>query len=234
VSAARNTAAFTLIELMTVIALIGTLLAMLFPVFAKVREKARQSVCSSNLRQIGIAVALYAQDYDDLYPYGADPVDKFTGAWGVTPTKDPVLSTMPLLHDVLAPYIRSRDVWRCPSDIGFDVIEFHEDRNGEAIPHPARPSLYQAFGTSYYYRTELTFRRVLYPAVGYSSTDLPGQTVTEHSPAEINVLQDAHGLWHGDGRGLTNKRYNLLYADGHVKLNNWFDMERAWNWSLVR
>lgn len=59
---------FTLIELLVVIAIIATLAAILFPVFAKAREKARQVTCLSNMRQIGLAAKMYIQDYDEKYP----------------------------------------------------------------------------------------------------------------------------------------------------------------------
>jgi prepilin-type N-terminal cleavage/methylation domain-containing protein len=59
---------FTLIELLVVIAIIAVLVALIFPVFASARAKARQNTCISNLRQIGISIELYAMDYDDLYP----------------------------------------------------------------------------------------------------------------------------------------------------------------------
>jgi prepilin-type N-terminal cleavage/methylation domain-containing protein/prepilin-type processing-associated H-X9-DG protein len=62
---------FTLIELLVVIAIIAILAAILFPVFAQVREKARQTTCASNLSQIGLAVLQYSQDYDENYPYCA-------------------------------------------------------------------------------------------------------------------------------------------------------------------
>src|ERR1041385_4414144 len=62
----KNVNAFTLIELLVVIAIIAILAAILFPVFAQAREKARQATCQSNMKQIGVAWALYAQDYDEI------------------------------------------------------------------------------------------------------------------------------------------------------------------------
>ena len=60
--------AFTLIELLVVIAIIAILAAILFPVFAQAREKARQTSCLSNMKQVGLGLLMYAQDYDENYP----------------------------------------------------------------------------------------------------------------------------------------------------------------------
>ena len=64
----QNKRGFTLIELLVVIAIIAILAAILFPVFAQAREKARQASCQSNLKQIGIAFKMYVQDYDEKWP----------------------------------------------------------------------------------------------------------------------------------------------------------------------
>lgn len=66
----RRANAFTLIELLVVIAIIAILAAILFPVFASAREKARQTACLSNTKQIGTAVSMYVQDYDESLPMG--------------------------------------------------------------------------------------------------------------------------------------------------------------------
>ena len=63
-----KTKGFTLIELLVVIAIIAILAAVLFPVFAKVREKARQTVCLSNEKQIGLGFMQYVEDYDEVFP----------------------------------------------------------------------------------------------------------------------------------------------------------------------
>src|SRR5579862_1797833 len=79
----RTDKGFTLIELLVVIAIIAILAAILFPVFAQAREKARQASCLSNAKQIGLAILLYAQDYDETYPPGSyeDPARTSPTPW---------------------------------------------------------------------------------------------------------------------------------------------------------
>lgn len=216
----RTTSAtgFTLIEMLVVIALVATLAAMLFPVFASARERARQSSCASNLRQIGLAMAQYAPDYDGLYPYGADPLDKNVNFRGVDPTTDPVLKDIPYLQQTLAPYTKAPAVWRCPDDTGFDVLEeWGNSTTGEAVMLPAHPSAYAAFGTSYIYNTEFAIQHKLFAASGYNGRN------EEVSPTDIAILSDISGAWHGssdaDG-GIGGYAYMTLLGDGHVKRLN--------------
>ena len=103
---------FTLIELLVVLGIVSLLAALLFPVFVQARAKARQSVCASNLHQIGLAVSLYSQDNDDLLPYGGDPDDKYTDAWKTAEGGKfwPTATQLPLLPELLIFYISNKDV----------------------------------------------------------------------------------------------------------------------------
>jgi prepilin-type N-terminal cleavage/methylation domain-containing protein/prepilin-type processing-associated H-X9-DG protein len=114
-------AGFTLIELLVVIAIIAILASILFPVFARAREKARQASCSSNMKQIGTAFSLYAQDYDDRMPDRRDLKSLLPGGhrpWTTWPPSDPRAGWAIL---VLEPYTRNTNIWSCPSIRGSDL-----------------------------------------------------------------------------------------------------------------
>jgi prepilin-type N-terminal cleavage/methylation domain-containing protein/prepilin-type processing-associated H-X9-DG protein len=103
-NAIRSRRGFTLIELLVVIAIIAILAAILFPVFAQAREKARAASCLSNTKQIGLSVLMYVQDYDEMFPinhvegFWADGVNDLNWARSVQP------------------YVKNFQIFRCPDD----------------------------------------------------------------------------------------------------------------------
>lgn len=103
-SSYKHTTGFTLIELLVVIAIIAILAAILFPVFARARENARRASCQSNLKQIGLGIMQYTQDYDERYPL----------RWSVASPSTPCA-----LHGWaynIQPYIKSTQILQCPSE----------------------------------------------------------------------------------------------------------------------
>jgi prepilin-type N-terminal cleavage/methylation domain-containing protein/prepilin-type processing-associated H-X9-DG protein len=102
----RPLRAFTLIELLVVIAIIAILAAILFPVFAQAREKARTITCLSNLKQLGLGVLMYTQDYDETFPQAAfwDTGRSYSESYLWTSQR------------CIQPYLKNRGIYACPSD----------------------------------------------------------------------------------------------------------------------
>jgi prepilin-type N-terminal cleavage/methylation domain-containing protein/prepilin-type processing-associated H-X9-DG protein len=227
---------FTLIELLVVIAVIAILAAILFPVFTQARDKARQAACFSNLRQIGSALTMYFQDYDERLPncclWGrmvarAFREADFTGRCGqvgitkVTP-RDTFLGpeqTPPrYVQELLHPYVRNVQIWFCPS-VGKDRF-FRGDRNGPT---------YGFNGTTY------NWNWVADPKVSTAPNPFRNRPPIEVSglaiaaiprPAEAPVLVDTPH-WNPIKEPCTSmdlkpahaKGVNVLYADTHVKFS---------------
>jgi prepilin-type N-terminal cleavage/methylation domain-containing protein/prepilin-type processing-associated H-X9-DG protein len=118
-TARRQGSAFTLIELLVVIAILAVLAAILFPVFAKARERARQTTCLSNLKQLGLAFDMYTQDCDARLPCTWDNVEG-NGQWsGWMFYRDfPNVNTGDFdpARGALYPYVKNANLYRCPSD----------------------------------------------------------------------------------------------------------------------
>ncbi len=102
----KRNRAFTLIELLVVIAIIAILAAILFPVFAQARERARQTSCLSNMKQIGTGLYMYVQDYDELMPYALSQVTPINGGG-----QDRIG-----IDDQIRAYIKNDQIWTCNSD----------------------------------------------------------------------------------------------------------------------
>lgn len=118
-SKTHKNSAFTLIELLVVIAIIAILAAILFPVFARARENARRSSCSSNLKQIGLGLLQYSQDYDE----------KFMSDWDGTHG----------YKQTLQPYLKSAQIWQCPSNSQNTVVHMAAD------PAQNLPTIYVSY-----------------------------------------------------------------------------------------
>ena len=141
---------FTLIELLVVIAIISILAAILFPVFAQAREKARETACLSNMKQIALGLIQYVDDYDGTMP-GASmsvPVSTLSNAGD---SREPI-------DMQLMPYIKSNNVWTCPSD--------HGNRNP-----PTNTAAYSWYDVSY--RSLALYRSYGYLAQIYDSQGAP-------------------------------------------------------------
>lgn len=141
---------------------------------------------------------MYIQDYDGFYPYAVAPDDRVGPERWVShmPQFAADISSIGLLQDVMLPYTRSKQIFSCPSDIGFDVFE------PTRVPMNAFPTSYEKYGTSYYYRTSIAACH--YPDAIFET------------PSKSWVLMDGAGNWHGTLLPL-EPRYNLLFCDGHVK-----------------
>ena len=218
----RENQAFTLIELLVVIAIIAILAAILFPVFASAREKARQAVCSSNVRQIGLAVSMYTQDYDETMPiFYAYNTQTPTGqrAWAGDAGHKGV-------EVLLIPYSKNKDLFKCSDDLGGPSGVLDDPTYG----CPGRSSTYQGcYGSSYRF-TKGNFSIVANESSQNNSLYNTSKVVTLAqfaAPAETRLIRDEMFPWFG-----TNDKYGyipgyfkswhsggggVVFADGHSK-----------------
>jgi len=175
---------FTLIELLVVIAIIAILAAILFPVFARAREKGRQSSCLSNVKQIALGVLMYVQDYDERLPaYRSDP----------RPHYPSTISWVTLVD----PYIKNSHVWLCPSQgsVGIHYGWNYEFISWHKLAEIARPAQTLLFGDS--------GGHVLYRPARYNYVPSPGDTYWEYNYVGVRHngggnlgFADGHAKWY--------------------------------------
>ena len=182
---------FTLIELLVVIAIIAILAAILFPVFAKAREKARQTQCLSNMKELGLAIAMYCQDYDEHYPvvHSGTPGHP-TGEVGAWFTE-------------IQPYIKNHQIFFCPSD-----------------PHVNQPGVISSYGINGCFAFANTLASIDSPASTILLGER-GEALRDPSdPSSFHygfhpwaaAQFSSHIAWTRHNGGS-----NWLFADGHAK-----------------
>lgn len=205
---------FTLIELLVVIAIIAILAAILFPVFGRARENARKTSCQSNLKQMGLGMMQYTQDYDEYYPLAFHRVASNTGNFQLQGNEVGWAW-------VIQPYIKSTQVFHCPS-VSTEQVWPASVFVGQATPG----------ATDYAYNRNIGFdgalasngRSVNQAAISYVSNTLmvyhyvpagtgsstPGDTCVGGKAAKIDSGGVGRSRIHLDGS-------NYMFADGHVK-----------------
>lgn len=227
--------AFTLIELLVVIAIIAILASVLFPVFARARESARRASCQSNLRQIGLGIIQYTQDYDEKMPYNA---------WTAYPIgqvqNDPLLpgalftsgsNKQVSWMDIVYPYVKSTQIFICPSAPASGTT-------GVVYPSYGYQAILGSYGTL---NTLGQCANYLNPTTMCNTAFNPMRLSQLTRPAEIIVSQDIHNyansyqfmptdVWLSANNAANEVKVaphlgggNILYLDGHVK---WQDVSK--------
>jgi prepilin-type N-terminal cleavage/methylation domain-containing protein/prepilin-type processing-associated H-X9-DG protein len=222
----RKRTGFTLIELLVVIAIIAILAAILFPVFARARENARRASCQSNLKQIGLGLMQYSQDYDEKLV----PMWNYTGGAG----------TPPLIwwQDLVQPYVKSTQLFICPSHATRFPYSYGRGNSvaGGPLPDPMDWSYVlnnvtnPPLDTGQGYIFPVHNGPTVYPGKALAAIEDVATTIAVFDGGQYNVLEIT--VWDRTDLGATAagacgavgcvaKRHldgaNFLFFDGHVK-----------------
>ena len=196
---------FTLIELLVVIAIIAILAAILFPVFARAREQARKTTCLSNLKQIGLACHMYADDHDEMLPcddYAHNPKPRFCSQ------VEPYLKNMDILYCPSAPVAGLDFVTNTPANKAAGNITYYYF-SYDHLPSAAMPGPNAGNG----YRTWVS-KVFIAQRVGADQTRVMSEMWdTDYWLACDWFCKPIDKRIHGGSFG----SMNVLYLDGHVK-----------------
>ncbi len=187
---------FTLIELLVVISIIALLAAILFPVFGRARENARRSSCASNMKQLGLGIIQYTQDYDEKYPMRSNSAG--TLSW----------------RTYIYSYIKNSDVYRCPSNLNNNIDALQDSASLAEIGVKMKTS-YGCNENVFSAQAAVTpLSAIQKPAelimVGESTT---GDSIIKMDVTTTNVSARSRGPWAGH----LGPTANYLFVDGHVK-----------------
>ncbi len=201
---------FTLIELLVVIAIIAILAAILFPVFAQARDKARQASCLSNVKQIATAMQLYPDDYDENFPCSSDPDAGalIPAGWGTMwDTNERAV------HMQLFPYIKNHKLFVCPSAAKLS----QGDRNTYTAGHEGKSYLWNGGIYDASHGTQ-----AMAALANPSSIALAVETSAEDVWNRMCPYYHPNGHWwchygYISGMHASKTVVNIPYADGHAK-----------------
>ena len=216
----------TMRRVVTGAVIVAACLVILFPLLLRINASLADRPCAANLGEIGKAMALYSADNDQHLPDIVDASDKYLHLWDKQPKLLKLVKKFPLMQVPLRGYVKSPSVFHCSLDSGGYVMD--NSFGNSLSPFENAPSMFATYGSSYLYRTEITFRSL--SEKGF----WPGP--------DVAMMFDAYGHWHGhteairedtpfaqSANSIEDYRYNVLFGDGHVRFLTFEGLQATWN-----